>query len=603
MSSFPTNARTGQTHKKFGRKYAYSETTGTWAPVVPLASVAEVRKAEATATSATQFYALATDLPLSGNTAGSMAFVQETNRLYLWSGTGWYNVATISGAAASVSGANTSYEFASDGTPIVITLSQTGLTSPTWSYQVTSGSLGRTATVTQADNVFTITPSINKNHLGSFSITFTATDGSNTLVTSSSFTLEFAGDWSAATLLHTLENPNAVSTPDYDQFGWAAAAYGNYAIISARLEDDVLTPTNNSGKAYIFELSSGTLLHTLDNPNAYDTAGNDNFGLAVDIGQNYAIVGTSAEDDAGGTGSGKAYIFDIATGALVATLDNPNSYGTTASDGFATSVAISGNYCACGTWREENPSGESNSGVVYIFKTTTGDWSDITLLHTIQNPNSYSTAASDQFGSNIAMSTDYLVVGVQGEDSAAGATSGVVYVFNIITGVLAVTLDNPNITGTALNDSFGWDVDISGNHLITAASQEDVGGTNAGVAYIYKTTTGDWTDATLLHTIYNPVVTTSDYFGRKVAIDGDYAAISAPTADVPVDSGRVYVFEVSTGTLLKTIENPTAYGSANNDEFGDTLCMSGDYIIAGSKLEQGPSSATQSGIMYVFQAG
>lgn len=256
MSSFPTNARTGQTHKKFGRKYAYSETTGTWAPVVPLASVAEVRKTEATAASATQFYASATDLPLSGNTAGSMAFVQETNRLYLWSGTGWYNVATISPSSGYISGADSGYTLATDGTPTVITLSQTGLTSPTWSYQVTSGSIGRTATVTQSDNVFTITPSTNPKNVGSFNITFSATDGSNTILRSSAFTLSntapvITADPSASYSLANDGTPTIVTLAATDAEGHPIT--WSYQVISGSLGD-----TTISSEGSVFTVTPGT---------------------------------------------------------------------------------------------------------------------------------------------------------------------------------------------------------------------------------------------------------------------------------------------------------------------------------------------------------
>lgn len=49
----------------------------------------------------------------------------------------------------------------------------------------------------------------------------------------------------------------------------------------------------------------------LDNPNAYNTSQGDNFGRKVSISGNYAIVSANGEDDAGGTGSGKAYIYQI----------------------------------------------------------------------------------------------------------------------------------------------------------------------------------------------------------------------------------------------------------------------------------------------------
>ena len=80
-------------------------------------------------------------------------------------------------------------------------------------------------------------------------------------------------------------------------------------IVGARLEDDA--GGTNSGKAYIYNNATGALVHTLDNPNAYDTSANDYFGYSVSITDTYAIVGAYNEDDAGGTDSGKAYIFNL----------------------------------------------------------------------------------------------------------------------------------------------------------------------------------------------------------------------------------------------------------------------------------------------------
>ena len=64
---------------------------------------------------------------------------------------------------------------------------------------------------------------------------------------------------------------------------------------------------------------------TLNNPNAYGTSASDLFGGSVAISGNYAIVSANSEDDAGGTQSGKVYIFDVTTGSLLHTLNNPNA--------------------------------------------------------------------------------------------------------------------------------------------------------------------------------------------------------------------------------------------------------------------------------------
>ena len=188
------------------------------------------------------------------------------------------------------------------------------------------------------------------------------------------------GDWSDITLLHTLDNPNAYSTSAGDKFGYWVAISGNSAIVSAPYEDDA--GGGNSGKAYIFNVTSGALVHTLDNPNAYGTSYNDQFGGSVAISGNYAIVGAGLEDDAGGTNSGKAYIFDVTTGGLLTTINNPNDPegnpgGTSASDFFSgyqtNGVAISDNYIIASSPYEDRRNVDGSisqdaAGVVYVFE-------------------------------------------------------------------------------------------------------------------------------------------------------------------------------------------------------------------------------------------
>ena len=132
----------------------------------------------------------------TGMAVGDQAFVQSNNKLYLYNGTGWYLVATVENAQpTTISGVESSYSLASDGTATVITaISNDPEGFPlTWSYAVTTGSLGSTATVSQTDNVFTITPSTDTANAGEFSITFSVTDGSTGVVSAASnFTLAFS---------------------------------------------------------------------------------------------------------------------------------------------------------------------------------------------------------------------------------------------------------------------------------------------------------------------------------------------------------------------------------------------------------------------------
>jgi hypothetical protein len=346
-------------------------------------------------------------------------------------------------------------------------------------------------------------------------------------------------DWSNATLAYTLDNPNPYSTPAGDVFGKVVAISGDYAIVGALYEDD--GGGINSGKAYIFNVATGVEVHTLNNPNAYSTSLQDSFGSSVSISDTHAIVGAPGEDDSDGTMSGKAYIFNVATGALV---------------------------------------------------------------HTLNDPNPYSSPAGDQFGYSVSISDDYAIVGATGEDDASGEYSGKAYIFNVATGALVHTLDNPNSDGILgpYGDAFGFSVAISGDHAIVGALREgDAGDNNSGKAYIFNVITG-----TLVHTLDNPSAygtSTSDYFGRIVAISGDYAIVGASSEDDAGDnnSGKAYIFDVTTGSLLYTLDNPNAYGTSDSDFFGDSVAISGGRAIVGAVAEDEDGNSS-SGKSYIFSA-
>ena len=159
------------------------------------------------------------DLPISGNTAGDTILVTSTNNLMIYNGSGWYKIATITNASPTISSAgNSTYVFATDGTPVSIEIvaSDPEGVSLQYKYQITTGSLGSTATVTNSatsggtysalavntysnNRFFKVTPSTTEAHAGTFAITFSVTDGVNTANSSvSTFTLGFSVSGSVA---------------------------------------------------------------------------------------------------------------------------------------------------------------------------------------------------------------------------------------------------------------------------------------------------------------------------------------------------------------------------------------------------------------------
>ena len=139
------------------------------------------------------------NLPYVGNSTGDQAYVKDNNRFYIWDSAGWYNVALINRAPAISSvqdsdGNTTPFTLAIDGTATTITITAADSDGDPITYSATADSdFNGLATVSDSDNVFTITPfSQDSATTSSGTITFKATDGVN--IASSgvqTFTLNF----------------------------------------------------------------------------------------------------------------------------------------------------------------------------------------------------------------------------------------------------------------------------------------------------------------------------------------------------------------------------------------------------------------------------
>ena len=183
---FPNSPSDGDTVTVSGVTYTYSSSKTRW-------------DGAAASGSSTTVYATIDLLPLSGASTGDQAYVSGNNRLYLWNGSGWYNIALIN-TTPSISGANATYDLARDGTATTVTITATDPEGLPITFSIASDTSGNIATVTQGTgsntNVFTITPSTNSAHAGTFSLTFRASDGVNIATAVSSFTLAFSVQYS-----------------------------------------------------------------------------------------------------------------------------------------------------------------------------------------------------------------------------------------------------------------------------------------------------------------------------------------------------------------------------------------------------------------------
>jgi hypothetical protein len=165
------------------------------------------------------------------------------------------------------------------------------------------------------------------------------------------------------------------------------------------------------------------------------------------------------------------------------------------------------------------------------------------------------------------------------------------------------TITNMNTTEVKIqaryaegSDNFGLSVAISGNYAIVGARSEDTGGSNAGAAYIFKHDGSSWTQEAKI-VASDPE--DNDEFGCSVAISGDYAVVGAQYEDTGgSNAGAAYIFKRE-GISWPEQAKIVASDAEARDLFGCSVAISGDYVIVGARSED--TGGSNAGAAYIFK--
>ncbi len=402
---------------------------------------------------------------------------------------------------------------------------------------------------------------------------------------------EVGGAWTQEAYLR------ASNADAQDRFGSAVAISGDVLVVGAFSEDGGSAGVNGdessnsadtSGAVYVFRRAG-----TAWTQEAYLKASNpddfDQFGVAVDVDGDTIVVGAIAEssdapgvngdqnnDDAPAAGAAYVFTFDGTAWSQEAYLKASNPGQT---DYFGLSVAISGDTIVVGAFWEDGGStgvdgpqndAGNNTGAAYVFERQGTTWAQDAYLK------ASNTGNGDEFGTDVAIDGDTIVVGALREAS-----------------------DATGVDGDGADNSDG----------------------GAGAAYVFERGVGGWSQAAYLKGWNTPRAL--DWFGQTVAVSGDRVVVAATREDgggagVDVDAvdssvngaGALYVFERagtawSTGAYLKS-SHPDVF-----DQLGLGLAMDGALVVAGAPGEDGSgtgvnvgdqndSSSSSSGAAYVF---
>lgn len=377
----------------------------------------------------------------------------------------------------------------------------------------------------------------------------------------------------------------------YDLFGNSVSISGGVGIIGARSDD---ANGYNSGSAYIF-VQDGLSWIEHAKLLASDGETYNYFGGSVDVSGDFAIVGAHWNDEIGFK-AGAAYVFRSAadtTGwieqAKLLALDGAGQ------DEFGFAVAVSGDVAVVGAYLHDHGWNGSNVGAVYVFRLADGGRSWLQEAELLASD----STVGDRFGEAVGIAGDLILVGARRSDPN-GSNSGSAYIYRYdpdgsvrwIEEAKLVPLDN------AAGDFFGGSVAIDADMVVVGATGEDDNGSNAGAAYVYRYNAGaaQWIEEAKLLASDGE---SYDNFGQ-VAIEGSVVVVGAPGHDFPaMGAGVAYVYTYDPAAASWDEQGMlVASDNAQYDQFSGAVAIDGGLVIAGARLHDDLGSS--SGSAYVF---
>jgi hypothetical protein len=210
----------------------------------------------------------------------------------------------------------------------------------------------------------------------------------------------------------------AADPNSYDEFGHSVAIYGNTALIGAWRDD--VNGNVDQGSAYVF-VRNGTTWTQQQRLTVASGNAEDLFGQAVALGSNTALIGAHNNNYGTHANQGTAYVF-VRNGTTWALQQLLVADDGDTNDEFGYAVALSGNTALIGA-RFDSVGGWNNRGSAYVFTRSGTSWTmqqKLTAADGVMN---------DHFGFAVALSGNTALIGAYNDDVGTNTDQGSAYVF------------------------------------------------------------------------------------------------------------------------------------------------------------------------------
>ncbi|MDY7109093.1 MAG: C1 family peptidase, partial [Planctomycetota bacterium] len=369
-----------------------------------------------------------------------------------------------------------------------------------------------------------------------------------------------------------------------DYFGRCAAISGDAAIVGAHDDDD---SGQDSGSAYVFRLEGAEWMQDAKLL-ASDGAAGDEFGAAVAISGDVAVVG-ARDEDAGGEDAGAAYVFRFDGSAWNEEAKLTASDGA-AADIFGCGVAIDGDIIIVGA-QDDDDLGD-DSGAAYIYRFDGSLWEEGAKLLASDGE------AGDEFGCAVAISGDVVIIGAKSEGEG-GANAGAAYAYRF-DGSEWVEEAKLVASDAQASDYFGHAVSISDEVVVVAAAWNDDLGDGAGAAYVYHFEEGLWTERAKLLASDGA---DGDKFGFDVGVSDETIIVGARSDDdLGSSSGSMHLYRYLEPDWVE-VNKFLASDGAESDQFGYAVAIDGNNGIVGAYKDDDHGDSSGSAYLYDGLAG
>jgi hypothetical protein len=258
-------------------------------------------------------------------------------------------------------------------------------------------------------------------------------------------------------------------------------------------------------------------------------------------------------------------------------------------DTFGSSVAVYNDYIAVGAPNES--SDRNNSGAIYLFKKSKDE-----IVTQIAKVKASNAGESDLFGTSVAIYGRYIVAGAINEDDD-GSNSGAAYLFKIDNDDSVEQIAKLKAKDAEEGDLFGSKVSIYEKYIAVSSPKEDTTATDAGSVYIFKIDSDD--SVSQIDKLQASDASKNDLFGTSITIFKEYIVVGAPYNDTTEkDAGSIYIFKKDSDDNITQIHQVQSDDIEEDDKFGYSLSMYGDYIAVGAPFEDSEEENAGSGYLF-----